>query len=351
LCEETEGCIFKAAGRLYGKFTGNMNKDEMIELIRESWRVLGIIGLVIIGILSLAVMGSKYVGRHVGSGKDQKSVDEALESSKAEAIEHENEVAKQMVADAHKSPCPTCDGSGWLQDEDAQEVLKEVEAVIDKVEDKELEQAGVNVEKRTEIKLTKKEQKAADAAAKKAAQAEAKAEKARIKQEKKAAKAAAKKGKQAASDAPAPTLPPAGGDDIPPPPDDDPDLESLEQLGTLDDLDMGNDLPNPMLLGGEMDAAAALAAISAGSSAADAPPGGDEFDMESTVTLGEEKPMTKKEKKAAEKAAKKAEKEAKKKNKKKGKDPTGKVMEAEFDSPKPPADETADNPLVDAGLE
>ena len=280
-------------------------------------------------------------------GSGQMSAEEALENSKAEAIEHENEVAKQMVADAHKSPCPTCDGSGWLQDEDAQEVLKEVEAVIDKVEDKELEQAGVNVEKRTEIKLTKKEQKAADAAAKKAAQAEAKAEKARIKQEKKAAKAAAKKGKPAASDTPAPTLPPAGGDDIPPPPDDDPDLESLEQLGTLDDLDMGNDLPNPMLLGGEMDAAAALA----GSSAADAPTGGDEFDMESTVTLGEEKPMTKKEKKAAEKAAKKAEKEAKTKNKKKGKDPTGKVMEAEFDSPKPPADETADNPLVDAGLE
>eukprot|EP01043_Picozoa_sp_COSAG02_P055574 COSAG02_NODE_6463_length_3555_cov_2.861979_4_plen_222_part_00 len=220
----------------------------------------------------------------------------------------------------------------------------------------------MNVEKRTEIKLTKKEQKKADAAAKKAAQAEAKAEKARIKQEKKAAKAAAKKDKKAASDAPAPTLLPAGGDDIPlppdgddipPPPDDDPDLESLEQLGTLDDLDMGNDLPNPMLLGGEMDAAAAAAAISAESSAskAGAPKGGDEFDMESTsITLGEEKPMTKKEKKAAEKAAKKAEKEAKKKNKKKGKDPTDKVMETEFDSPKPPADETADNPLADAGL-
>merc|ERR1712070_1051515 len=58
-------------------------------------------------------------------------------------------------------------------------------------------------------------------------------------------------------------------------------------------------------------------------------------------------PMSKKEKKAAEKAAKKAEKEKKKKGKGKGK---GKVMETELDSPKPPADETAENPLADAAL-
>eukprot|EP01043_Picozoa_sp_COSAG02_P027886 COSAG02_NODE_1664_length_11434_cov_51.455404_9_plen_1033_part_00 len=363
LCEDAEGCMFKGPGRLYGKFGRSMNKDEMVELIRESWRVLGVIGLVIIGILLSAVMGSKYVGRHVGSGKDQKSADDALESSKAESIENDNEKAKQMVADAHRTSCPTCDGTGWVQDEDSQEVLDEVDAVIDKVEEEELQQAGVDVEKRTEVKLTKKEQKKADAAAKKAAQAEAKAESARIKQEKKAAKAVAKadakaqkKNKKAVGedDAPPAPLPPAGGDDAPPPPpDDDPDLESLEQLGTLDELDMGEELPNPMLLGGEMDAAAAAAAISAeaSTSEADAPPkGGEDFEMESTsLTLGEQKPMTKKEKKAAEKAAKKAEKEAKKK---KGKDKgKGKVMETEFDSPKPPADETAENPLADAALE
>lgn len=61
-------CIFRKQGRLYGKFGPDMNKDEMTELIRESWRVLLVIGLVVCGILFVAVAGSGYVGKHVGDG-------------------------------------------------------------------------------------------------------------------------------------------------------------------------------------------------------------------------------------------------------------------------------------------
>ena len=204
-----------------------------VQLIRESWRVLGVIGCVIILILLVAVMGSRYVGRNVGGrkasgegaegaeagesgegGSGQMSAEEALENGKAEAIEKDNEKAKQMVADAHRATCSACDGTGWVADKESEKVLEEVDAHIDKVEDKELEQAGVDVAKRTEIKLTKKEQKKADAAAKKAAIAAAKAEKARIKQEKKAAK-----GKR-----PTPPIPADAADPPPSPlPTEDPD--------------------------------------------------------------------------------------------------------------------------------
>lgn len=364
VCEDVEGCTFKVSGRLHGKFGHGMNKDEMVELIRESWRVLLIIGVVICAILLTAVKGSRYVGRHVGEGAGLQTAEEALETSKAEAIEADTDKAKKMVADAHKTTCPTCGGSGCVQDEETEQVLEEVDAALDKAEDEELEQAGVDVEKRTEIKLSKKEQKKADAAAKKAAAAEAKAEKARLKEEKKAAKKAQKaEKKNGGAPPPVPSdgdaaAPPAaadedggGGDtgDAPapePPPAVDVELADLEDL-QLDDLE------NPMMLGGESDPAAAAAAIAAAAAGAGA--GDDEFEMEATnmTTLGEEKPpMTKKEKKAAEKAAKKAEKEAKKAEKKKGKDKgKDKVMETEFDSPRVAADETAENPLADAALE
>lgn len=348
LCEEAEGCAFMKPGRLHGKFGRGMNTEEMIELIRESWRVLAVIGLVIIGILLIAVMGGKYVGRNIGTGPGQQSAEEALETSKAEAIEKDNEKAKQIVANAHKSTCPTCGGTGRVQDEESDKILEQVDAHIDKAENKELQQAGVDVEKRTEIKRTKKEQKRADALAKKAALAEAKAEKARIKQEKKAAKAAAKldakaQKKQKSASAPPPLI----GDDGPAQPAAaDPDLESLEQL------EVGDLNTNPMVATAEdlaSEASKGDTASSTGHSGSD-----DQFEMEGTIltTLGEEKPMTKKEKKAAEKAAKKAEKEAQKAKKKKQKDKDkGKVMEAEFDSPKPTADDTADNPVADAALE
>ena len=378
-CELTEGCMFSESGRLYGKFGRGMNKDELIELIRESWRVLGVIGLVIIGILWVAVMGSRYVGRNVGgrkaSGEDgeggqgvegEMSAEQALENSRAEAIEKENEKAKQMVADAHRATCSACEGTGWVKDKESEKVLEEVDAHIDKVEDKELEQAGVDVAKRTEIKLSKKEQKKADAVAKKAAIAEAKAERVRVKQEKKAAKRkTATQISADEADPPPPPLPtedpdppppplppprcstcgqllPSSGDDsladAPPAPADfgadidfatlkafmaDPDAESLEQMAPLKEVDE----PNPMLF---------------------APSDAEEFDMESTTNLtaiGEKAPMTKKEQKAAEKAAKKAEKEAKKAAKK------GKVMEKEFDSPKTADLRNAENPLADTALE
>ena len=147
-----DGCIFVKAGRLYGKFGPNMNKDEMTELIRESWRVLLVIGLVVCGILATALMGSKYVGKHVGDGEGQQSAEEAIETSKAEKIEKDTDKAKQMVADAHNATCPTCGGSGKVQDAESKEVLAKVDEVLDKAEDKELEQAGVDVDKRTEVR-------------------------------------------------------------------------------------------------------------------------------------------------------------------------------------------------------
>jgi len=70
-CATMAGCEWLPEGRLYGKFGNGMTKAELVELIRESWKALLVIGLVIIGILLTAVMGSKYVAKHV---KDEPGV-------------------------------------------------------------------------------------------------------------------------------------------------------------------------------------------------------------------------------------------------------------------------------------